>query len=178
MKNIILIIVAILVIIAAAVAAFVLFRGSPSPTPASSGNGGVPTSGVSANFGGVPASQAMPDAPKGPTLTLGTPRGSVVVKNFYLLDPKIDSDGNALLAVTPNYFISYDTGNGSFWIAITSQPFSAWQVTAEAGFLGLLGITQKDACKLSVSEGIPYDTSNALSGRSFPLSFCPTTASL
>jgi len=179
MKNTILIIVAIVVVVLVVVAAFVYFGNSAAPAPASTENGNASTSTATAtSSGGVPASQALPGAPKESTLTIGTSQGSVVVKNFYLSNPKVDYDGNVLVAETQNYFISYDTSDSSFWIAITSEPFNTWRALAEADFISILGITQRDACKLSVSEGIPYDATNALSGKSFPLSFCPITPSL
>jgi len=41
--------------------------------------------------------------------------------------------------------------------------------------LTTLGISQGDACKLDVVEGVIYDPQNPDDGLSFPLSFCDTT---
>lgn len=110
--------------------------------------------------------------PKGETIAIGTPSGSVVVKNFY---PRIvgGEEESVVILKTPSYFVSYDTFDSSFWIALTAKPFSEARVLAEKDFLAMLGIGQDDACRLEVKVGVPYRADPSQAGKSTGLSFCP-----
>jgi len=121
------------------------------------------------------ASQILRGLPTGQTFTIGTSRGSVEVRNFYLLNPVVVEGGSVVLKQTQNYSIVYDYLDSSFWLAISGIPFTTWQPVAEQDFLNILNISKDDACKLNVSSGVYYDQQNPLSGKSFPLSFCNQT---
>ncbi len=125
----------------------------------------------------LPASQAIPDAPTTPLLTIGTANGSVQVNNFYLADPDVTDGGDTvIIASTTEYEITYDTIGSSFWIGIDPAQFNAVRPAAEQAFLATLGVTTTAACKLDVSVGAFYSATSTLSGQSFPLSFCTTGA--
>ena len=118
------------------------------------------------------ASEWFGSIPTGTTLNLGTRQGTVTVNNFYASDPPVDTDGYMIIKITENYYIDYDPINSNFWIGIIGMPFSAWQTIAEQDLLATLGVSQGDACKLTVTEGVIYNPSNPLDGQSVPLSFC------
>jgi hypothetical protein len=110
--------------------------------------------------------------PAGSTLDIGTAQGTVTVNNFYVSNPPVDTSDYIVIKITQNYLIDYDPTDSSFWIGISGMPFSTWQIPAEQDFLATLGISQSDACKLTVVEGVIYDPNNVDDGMSFPLSFC------
>jgi len=129
------------------------------PAPASSTLNQPPSAEMAAGF------------PKGETLTIGTPSGSVTVKNFY---PRIvgGEENTVVILEKPTHFISYDTMDSSFWVAVAAKPFLENRAMAERDFLEVLGISQGNACRLNVVVGIPYGIDPSLNGRQFNLSFC------
>jgi hypothetical protein len=109
-------------------------------------------------------------------VTLGTDQGSVVTNNFYKSASYITQDQQTVvIGQTPMYDINYNVSDSSFIISILSLPFNTSQQAAEAAFLSSLGISQQDACKLKVYEGVPAYVSDQYIGESFPLSFCATS---
>lgn len=120
----------------------------------------------------VPVLSVVSSTPQGPTLTLGTSKGSVELKNFYLSNPPVDPDGTMTIASTNDYYITYDIPTSQFGIIISGASFNTVRPEVEAAFMSLLGVDQNDACKLDVVEGVPYSPDDPLSGKSFPLSFC------
>lgn len=105
--------------------------------------------------------------PQGETLTIGTDTGAITVKNFYRA-AAYESEGGAIVLVERDtHFISYDVARSRFWIAITEAPFASFRKDAESDFLAILGVGQRDACKLDVAVGA-YENA-ASPGR---LSFC------
>lgn len=103
------------------------------------------------------------------TIVLGTPSGSVEVRNFYRTGAR-DEGGSIVIARSDTYFISYDTFSSSFWIAIFGSDFDTIRKLAESVFLANLQISQADACRLDVSV-TPYEATAERSDKS--LSFCP-----
>lgn len=122
------------------------------------------------------ASEVFPTAPTSTMLEIGTSKGIVTMNNFYLSNPPVDDDEDLVIKITENYLIDYDPTDSSFWIGING-PFATWQSIAEQDFLATLGISQADACKLKVTDGVIYSPNNPDDGKSFPLSFCGTPAS-
>jgi hypothetical protein len=118
------------------------------------------------------ASQVFGDVPTSSLLAIGTAKGTVMVDNFYAANPPVVEGGLVVVAMAPNYRIVYDPAYSSFWLAITGTPFETWQAVAEQALLSTLRISEADACKLSVTSGILYQSGNPLDGKSFPLSFC------
>lgn len=131
--------------------------------------GSLPTTQVATT---TPASQAYPNLPTGPELSIGTAQGTVSVNNFYAANPPVGDYGTIIIKQTENYLITYDSQTSEFWLAITGTPFATWQTTAEQDFLATLGISKADACKLSVTSGVIYSPGDPNDGKSFPLSFC------
>jgi hypothetical protein len=161
----------ILILVFAAVVFAVLFfalkRSSPSgisnPVPSAQSSGT-----VSAGLA-TPSVIDFSNVPTGDSFVLGTPSGSVAVKNFFRL-PMVRSQEFLILENTNDYQITYDTVNGQFFIYASSSPLSAARAAGEAAFLTMLGISQSDACKLDVAEGYPMGMSSA--SLEIGLSFC------
>lgn len=117
---------------------------------------------------GVPATFQIP---AGETVQIGTPRGTVVVKNFYKNVVATDEEFFILQKIG-NYVISYDTMHGNFTVEILGAPVNETRKAAEENLLNLLDITRADACKLKVIEGISRELDKNLADKSYPLSFC------
>lgn len=118
------------------------------------------------------ASEVIGNLPTSSRLAIGTSGGTVQVINFYLSDPPVIDGGYVIVKQAQEYIISYDPVNSDFWIGISATPFTAWQLPAEQDFLATLGISEADACKLSVTVGAIYSPGNPFDGESLPLNFC------
>jgi hypothetical protein len=105
------------------------------------------------------------------TIMIGTPQGSVVVKNFYKNAVQVSEYG-VLVRRTNLYDIVYFQVESRFLITISDLPVDVAVRAAEKELLDILGITQADACRLTVSLAVPRFTDPALSGKEFGLSFC------
>jgi hypothetical protein len=124
-----------------------------------------------------PAPQILPgeqlNIPVGDTLVLGTPRGSVTVTNFYKTADRIVGQSEAVLKETGDYIIVYSTIDSNFRIAIVAaRNQRAARDAAESEFVRILGVAEKDACMLTVSVSMPYDSGGDIAGGVYPLSFC------
>lgn len=186
-KTVVVLIAAAAVAAAAVFAAYLFLRGGAgsggagSAAGSSGASGPAAAAGPGANAGAAatalePVSAAFPNAPTGSAITIGTPQGMVAVNNFYLTSPGVAGEGNVMIAMADNYDISYDPASGNFSLLIKGSPFSAARAAAERAFLGALGISEADACKLSVQEGVPYRAGDPRDGQSYPLDFCPPPA--
>lgn len=181
MKKIILIIIVVLVLAGAGVALYAWFtQGGSAGTGGIGGTGGtLPTPVPSATPGGplVPPTGNYASStafPTSTTIVIGTPQGSVTVKNFYKNASLITPDAQSILIVaSPSYNIAYSVPDSSFSIALLSEPLAAARTAAEAAFLNVLGIDQTNACRLTVYEEVPSALSATYAGENLGLSFCP-----
>lgn len=113
------------------------------------------------------------NTPTGATLTIGTPKGTIAVNNFYNTAKQISAGRTSvLIAETDTYNITYYTLDSSFNILITETPFATMRAQAEAAFLAALGISQVDACKLNVAVATPYSVDPTDAEQNLGLSFC------
>lgn len=156
--------IASIVIIAAAFVYF-LFGGREENVPLDA----EPTEEVLDSSSGIPIQ--FEKFPKGDLLSIGTPQGTVTLKNFYK-EVKAQEGDTVLLQRTQNYEIAYDAADSSFWMRIIKQPIQEVRRKAEEDLLVLLGVDRKDACKLKVSWSPSREIDPKNSGKSFPLSFC------
>src|ERR1700722_12312914 len=172
-RTIIIILIVIVAILLCVGVYFLFFSGSGTSSINNQPSGGqlgtLPTTTIA---GPVLASDIFSNLPTSTYLSIGTASGTVQINNFYLSDPPVDDGGDIVIKQTANYVISYDPTDSSFWIGISSIPFSTWQSPAEQDFLTTIGVSETDACKLSVTEGVVYSANNPDDGMSFPLSFC------
>lgn len=171
--------IACAVIVVAAAAFFVRAQAVPAASQGGS---------TASQFPPAVSSSTLPDYlgsvtdvfgsyPSGPTLAIGTPQGTVTVHNFYSADVPVDEVQDLVFKETQDYLMVYDPENSSFWLAITGTPFDAWRTVAEQDFLQTLGITESDACRLYVTEGVIYSAGDPNDGIPFPLTFCSSSAS-
>ena len=125
--------------------------------------------------GTLPTPTAPPiTIPVGDTITIGTSGGSVTMNNFYKSADYIDQDQRAVVVQQAStYNIVYYISNSGFTLTILGAPSQADRQMAEAAFLASLGISQQDACKLSVYENFPGNLS--IAPRQQNLSFCTSS---
>jgi hypothetical protein len=111
--------------------------------------------------------------PTGDTITIGTPRGSVQVKNFYK-DIEDTEEGLVILRDSDEYEVVYNPAASEFSIYIKQPPLETERAKAEADLLNLLGLNADKikACYLKVSLYISPLINENLSGNDLGLSFC------
>ena len=179
MKKTFIIILIIVIIIAAAAIGMMFFarqQGSPSGgTVTGSIPLGAPTpnGAYSSSTSGAPLQTSSSQGNGSSTIAIGTDQGTVTVNNFYNTAAYTTQDGQTVvLQNQADYQIVYNVADSSFIISILAPPLEANRQAAEAAFLAQLGVSQADACKLKVSEGVPIGVSDQYPGVNFPLSFC------
>lgn len=99
--------------------------------------------------------------PAGDTISIGTSKGAVQVKNFYK-NSLAWEDQYIIIAQNSQYEITYDTTASQFFLYIPNSPSDAVRSEYETALLNLLGVSKTDACKLNILEGFsassPYGT--------------------
>jgi hypothetical protein len=166
MKKIIVIIIGALLVGAIAL---VLIFARP---PASTNNGNTGGTGTLPSVSGT-----VYTAPTGDTITIGTPQGSVALKNFYASAKSISADHTSVVMQdSADYTITYYAPDSSFNILINNTPFDSIRAQAESAFVMMLGVSPSDACKLNVRVGTLASVDPTHSGQNFPLSFCTAGA--
>jgi hypothetical protein len=101
----------------------------------------------------------------------------VTMNNFYKTAAFVTQDGQTVaIQQTSTYSIAYNISDSSFVISILATPVDAARAAAETAFLSSLGISEQDACKLNVYEGVPASVSDQYVGKVLPLSFCAAVA--
>jgi len=104
--------------------------------------------------------------PPGDTISIGTASGTITMNNFYNNAAYIDQAQRAVvIEQSSTYSIVYNIPDSSFTLDILGAQSEATRQTAEKAFLSALGISQQNACKLSVYEspqqGLSFCTSNS-----------------
>jgi hypothetical protein len=156
----------IIIIVTAAFLWFLFHPSSPSVAPGSSSVIGTTT--------GSSALSPVYQIPASATIILGTLHGLVTVKNFYKTALGAE-DEFIIITQNDNYEINYNTTDSGFYLDIKQAPFDANRASAETNFLNLLGVSQVDACKLTVAVGVEPTADSGLSGKALPLSFCASS---
>jgi hypothetical protein len=105
------------------------------------------------------------------TIQVGTGAGVVSVKDFRPT-ALAKSQGDYLIARTPEYDITYSQNGSEFLLALSAVPFADVRARAEQALLQSLGISQSDACKLSVVTRVDHYIDPDHAYRDWPLSFC------
>jgi len=175
MNKKVIVIGAIIIVVIVAFFVFLIISNNASTTP------GVGTS--TSTGTGLPVSTTTPvvvgPTPTTTSITLGTSDGNVTMNNFYKTANTITQDKQAVIIEDAgDYVITYNVPDSSFAIALQSTPLDTARSAAESAFLSELGISQADACKLTVYEGVPISVSDQYPGETFPLSFCGGPATL
>ena len=123
-----------------------------------------------------PTTTPIPPLPT-PTLVQIAPRkitiSGIQTNNFISSPIETNKNGDVLFIKAKNYQIAYLEEFNQFMIVIIAPPFEETRNQAEDEFLKTLGITQEQACRLSVTVGFSRFAPPDLAGKNFPLSFCP-----
>lgn len=176
-KKIIIVAVAVVVILAAWIvyAVWNSYRSGGTVTP-SGGAFPVATTTIPAeSSSSVAAPTSTSVVPPGTSFQIGTSQGTVTVHNFYKTAAYITQDQQTVALVeNDTYLIDYNRDDSGFIIDFLSLSGSSLQTVraqAEAAFLNQLGISQSDACKLTVNERV-LDQNSPYDGQLMGLSFC------
>lgn len=101
--------------------------------------------------------------------------GTVLVQDFYQspYTKIVDPQGDATIKEGANYSILFYKDYQSFYISLLGGDLPTTRSKAEQGFLGKLGISKEEACKLYVALIVPRGVNVKASGADYHLSFCP-----
>jgi len=102
----------------------------------------------------------------------------IPVKDFYpsAAETIRDSKGEiaaVLIKKIDLYEIVFIPFDNSFLLSLKSRDAEAARTAAEHEFLGVLNISQEQACALRVTVAVDKDANIFLAGRDYHLSFCP-----
>ena len=161
------IIIGIVVGVAAIVAIWLHFQNANSSS----------ASNLSAPETPNPGKLPLPAVPSQNTVTIGTSQGNVAVNNFYKTVTSQDEE-YVTFEQSSDYELLYDTEDSSFVVSILNGPIAQTVPEAEQAFLGAVGVSKSDACKLNVTVGIPAALAGTQFSEGLPLSFCPSGTSL
>ncbi len=146
MKKILIVVASIVVL---AIILWFAFASRSTTTPTvSTGTAGTASSG---------SLSPIYQAPISTTITIGTPKGSVVVNNFYKVAAGAE-ERFIIIVRNDNYDIAYDVDYSGFSLNIKQAPVDSNRLSAEADLLKILGVSQADACKLNVGEAFPLNS--------------------
>lgn len=159
--------VIIVVMVMAGLAGYLLFFRSQSENqnPGSGSPSVIPQPSVI-----IPLDSAI--IPPGEKIVFGTSRGAVAVNNFYKVAEGFDGEA-LVVGATREYQIFYNAGDSVFGIFVVGGAVESSRKAAEAELLAILGISQAEACLLKASWSVSPAVASDLSGKSYPLSFCP-----
>jgi len=117
------------------------------------------------------------DTNKVNTIVVPTAQGNVTTSNF-----EKSAVGNytetTVIESTADYGISFSPKSNSFDIVLNSTPLQTARNEAETALIKDLGISNDDACKLTVTLSVPERLSSNAAGVNYELSFCPNSVSL
>ena len=178
MKRAIIIIIVIIVLVAIAGLVVYIFL-KPAAAPSGTAGGGLGSPSYPLTSGGSPSSNPPAPAtttdegpiPQGTTFSVQTPSGVVTVNNFFEGKNIDQEEPSVLVASTSTYDIWYLRGDGSFEIDLPATASSADRTSAENTLVAALGVSQLDACKLSVTVYQSVDNGSDY-GPLGGLSFC------
>ena len=165
-RNFIIIaVVGALIIVLGAGYFFFSRSAAPAALPAPGNTGSLPPS------AGESEQPPAANYPTSATISIGTPKGVVTVKNFYPTMLGAD-EGLVVLADNDQYDLKYDPSTGEFGMYLFTGPFEATRAAAEADLLAKLGLGKGAACRLTVRERVSRSVSTAFAGKTLALSFC------
>lgn len=165
MKKIIIIILVVTAIGAGVY--FFIYRGEERIPP-----------GTEVLFPIAPSTQESPPIPTTDKVVIPTPNGNIIINNFFKTANKISPTGGATLKKENNYIIAYIRFDNSFAIALMKKPLQQARQDAENALLAILGINKDEACKLTLTLGVPISVDRNAAVKNYGLSFCPNGKSL
>jgi len=85
----------------------------------------------------------------------------------------IATTGFYRVETTVNYNSGDEQKNESFYLVIENSDVQSARDMLEKDFLEVLGISEKEACKLKITLSVPFGVNEDLAGENYGLSFCP-----
>jgi hypothetical protein len=124
-------------------------------------------------FGLPPTGPSGPSTlPTGNTITIGTPYGTVAIRNIYR-NPVFSQPGVYVLASrSGDYDLVYFPQEGQFLITLNRGPVNEVVANIEEDIAANLGVSRRDACKLDPVIRITRGIDEARAGEELRLSFC------
>lgn len=101
----------------------------------------------------------------------GLPPGMYLIGGKGIEDPSVSSP-------TESFQITFTEFDQQFTITLLREPIGTVRRTAEAELLSILGITERDACRLRTLVMVPYWLSEVYVGENLGLSFCDRSVTL
>jgi hypothetical protein len=165
MKKTILIVAAVIVLMIIGVLVWMYSQNQAAPAPIVGENplGTLP--------GVVTGTVPLPASEQGPTISIGTPQGTVTVNNFRKTVLAEDEE-YVTFANAAGYQLIYDTDTSAFVVDVTAGPLTTTRPAAEAALLNVLGVSESDACKLAVTVGVEPSVDPTYANQALRLSFC------
>jgi hypothetical protein len=117
------------------------------------------------------------DTNKVGTIIVPTAQGNVTTSNFEKSAVETSTD-MTVLESNADYGISFNPKSNSFDIILNSAPLQTARDEVEAALVKDLGISNDDACKLTVTLSVPERLSSDTANINYGLSFCPNSVSL
>jgi len=122
---------------------------------------------------GTAAAGASANGSEESRFIIHTKQGDVAVLDFRKHAAYVTGDQQeVVLAENDNYTIVYNRDDSGFIIGLLSGSLPETRAAAEAAFLSQLGVSENDACRLTVDERV-LDKSSPYNGELIGLSFCP-----
>lgn len=110
----------------------------------------------------------LPTIPTSDTMQIS----GVVVKNIFRDAVDINNAGTVLVAREKQYQLSYYPADSRFILNILGSPFAVARREGEQAILRLLGVSDKDICRLNIEVTTPYFANPNEAGSRLNLSFC------
>jgi len=105
-------------------------------------------------------------------IVVNTNDGNVRIDNIYQKAEELLPDGDLTIKSTSDYSIDYYPKFSQFAISISNPDVETAKKQAEQDLIAVLGISEKDACKLNVDITVPYSVNPQYAGNIYGLSFC------
>lgn len=97
----------------------------------------------------------------------------VQTNDFIKTGTQINKEGDiSITKISGSFNITYLAQFKEFLISITGSPFESQRQIAEKAFIQSLGISQIDACKLTINITTSIHINPNEAGKNYPLSFC------
>lgn len=96
----------------------------------------------------------------------------VTINDFRKSNVAANNKADTLIVDNEKYQIVYLSQFNKFLITVLGSPFEEIRNEAEKEFLNVLGVSESDACKLTVEVNTTEFANPEFSGTAFSLSFC------
>ena len=112
-------------------------------------------------------------SPSEPKFEIKTKEGKVTVNNIYQNPIKNLSQSGVRFLENESYIADFYPQDQGFLMVIENSDVQSARDMLEKDFLEVLGISEKEACKLKITLSVPFGVNEDLAGENYGLSFCP-----